>query len=165
METDFKYEQKFKFEVLNSPIVIEKSFNFEESEKNKEIVSQSNNSLNKFSVKTCNRFKFSIEKKIEDEIVSIEDKADVEVNQVLNEFNSDNKDLKSAKKQQGKSIIKDLETLGSSSETILKKNSHTIKTKTNSKKDKNLVENSNIRPISDFFKNFEYSKASLKLSK
>lgn len=122
--------------------------------------------MSKFSAKTCNKFlKFSIEKEEEkiNDLVPIKEK--VEVLQVLNEDDKDLTSKTSFKNQKGKSIIEDLEILGSSSETILKKNSHTIKSKTNSKKDKNLLENANIRPISDFFKNFEYSKSSLKLNK
>lgn len=157
LETDFKYENKFKVEILNSPIVTEKSFNFDESSHSKEKTSL--NLLSKFSAKKTNKFsKNFIETENNDDIVPIEEEK-VEVLQVKSEFNSSNKQI-------GKSIIEDIQKLSSSNPIIVAKCNQNIKSnKKNTNKARNQNENSNIRPISDFFKNYEYNKSSVKLNK
>ncbi|RNA40270.1 exonuclease 1-like [Brachionus plicatilis] len=155
LETDFNYEKKFTLEALNSPIVTDKSFNSDDNSQRKLKISESSNLLSKFSAKKINKFsKDVIEKDEIDDIVAIVEEK-IEVN---SEFNSSNKETT-------KLIIEDIDRLGPSSGKVLNKSSQNIKTKKGTNKVRNQAEQSNIRPISDFFKNFEYTKSSLKFSK
>ncbi|CAF0844666.1 unnamed protein product [Brachionus calyciflorus] len=170
LEKDFKPNviKNLKVEILNSPIVTEKSCFFEElekSENNKIKNSPRKSVLNlfeKFSA-TANTKKFSLNNinDAKNELDDVEEILDKDEKIEIVEIIEAKKESLELNNEISKSIIDDLGKFSSASS---KSNQANNKNKPKSIKKSNESSN-NTKPISDYFKSFEYSKTTMKLTK